>query len=271
MTTLQEFVNYAHELWPLSGAEEWDTPGLVSGDLTREISHVLLSVDASASTVKEAIDLSSDVLLTHHPLLLRGVTTVSEDRYKGTLISQLIRNNVALLAAHTNADVVKDGVSEVIAQKLGLENLAPIIPGTTKTEGIGRVGTLSAPIALGEFARKLADILPHTAGGVKVAGDYTQQVQRVALCGGAGDSLLSSEEVLQADVYVTSDLRHHPAQEFREQSLISGGPALIDVSHWASEWLWLETAAAQLKEQFHQLTFTVSELRTDPWDFLVVQ
>lgn len=271
MTTLQEFVNYAHELWPLSGAEEWDTPGLVTGNSARKISHVLLSVDASTATVKEAIDLSCDVLLTHHPLLLRGVTTVSEDRYKGNLISQLIRHNVALLAAHTNADVVKDGVSEVIAHKLGLNNLVPIVPGISNTEGIGRVGTLSAPITLGEFARKLAEVLPHTAGGVKVAGDYTQPVQKVALCGGAGDSLLSSQEVLEADVYVTSDLRHHPAQEFREQSLISGGPALIDVSHWASEWLWLETAAAQLKKQFPKLTFTVSELRTDPWDFLVVQ
>jgi len=72
-------------------------------------------------------------------------------------------------------------------------------------------------------------------------------------------------------VYITSDLRHHPASEFRENARITGGPALIDVSHWASEWLWLETAAGQLRDALGDVTVTVSELRTDPWDFAVVQ
>lgn len=271
MTTLREFVDYAHQLWPLSGAEEWDSPGLVAGDLDQEISSVLLAVDAVLATVEEALATSSDVLLTHHPLLLRGVTSVSEERYKGKILSTLIRNNVSLLAAHTNADVVQDGVSDVIAHKLGLDSIRPLVVGDNDSEGIGRAGTLPKPISLGELARQIAELLPHTAGGVKVAGEYTQLVHSVALCGGAGDSLLSNPEVLAADVYVTSDLRHHPAQEFREQALLGGGPALIDVSHWASEWLWLDTAAAQLKSKFPHLTIAVSELRTDPWDFLVVQ
>jgi putative NIF3 family GTP cyclohydrolase 1 type 2 len=117
----------------------------------------------------------------------------------------------------------------------------------------------------------LADLLPNTAGGVKVSGDFTAAVNRVSLCGGAGDSLLSTEAVLGSDVYITSDLRHHPAQEAREQALVSGGPALIDVSHWASEWLWLDVAAQQLQAQFPDIDVEVSDLRTDPWDFLVVQ
>jgi putative NIF3 family GTP cyclohydrolase 1 type 2 len=77
--------------------------------------------------------------------------------------------------------------------------------------------------------------------------------------------------VRSADVFITSDLRHHPAQEAREQARITGGPALMDVSHWASEWLWLEVAAGQLKQQFPDIDVVVSDLRTDPWDFLVVQ
>ncbi len=93
----------------------------------------------------------------------------------------------------------------------------------------------------------------------------------VALCAGAGDSLLALAAVRAADVYITSDLRHHPASEFRENATIGGGPALLDVSHWASEWLWLDTAADQLRAELPGVTVTVSELRTDPWDFLVVQ
>lgn len=271
MTTLSEFVALAHTLWPLEGSEEWDSSGLVVGNSSQQIRSVLLAVDAVSATVTEAIDLNVDLLLTHHPLLLKPIHSVSEERYKGSLLSGLIRNNIALLASHTNADVVENGVSDVIAKALSLTDIAPITVGKTPGTGIGRVGNLATPISLGDLAHQLAKILPHTAGGVKVSGEYTQPITRVALCGGAGDSLLSELHVVGADVYITSDLRHHPAQEAREQGLISGGPALIDVSHWASEWLWLETAASQLQALLPDVRFHVSELRTDPWDFLVVQ
>ncbi len=76
--------------------------------------------------------------------------------------------------------------------------------------------------------------------------------------------------MLGAVVYVTSDLRHHPASEARENARVSRGPALVDVSHWASEWLWLDVAAAQLREALPGVEVTVSELRTDPWEFSIV-
>jgi putative NIF3 family GTP cyclohydrolase 1 type 2 len=137
--------------------------------------------------------------------------------------------------------------------------------------GLGRVGELAKPTTLGRLARALGDILPATASGIRVAGDYEQQVTRVALCAGAGDSLLQHPEVLGADVYITSDLRHHPASEARQNARLGAGPALVDVSHWASEWLWLETAAEELRKALPDVSVTVSELRTDPWDFVVVQ
>ena len=271
MTDLRDVIEFAHMLWPLSGAESWDAPGLVSGSLESPVKRILFAVDAVSETVEQAVEIKADLLITHHPLLMRGVTSVNEELYKGSLIAQLIRGNVALLAAHTNADVVENGVSDVIAKSLGLVNSVPIQPGAVAGTGIGRVGDLPELTTLGSLARVLADLLPNTAGGVKVSGDFNASVSRVALCGGAGDSLLGTDAVRGADVYITSDLRHHPAQEAREQALISGGPALIDVSHWASEWLWLETAAAQLQKQFSDIDVEVSDLRTDPWDFLVVQ
>ena len=271
MLSLREVVSVAHDLWPLSGAEDWDSPGLAVGDNSTAIKRILLAVDAVDSTVREAIESKADLLVTHHPLLFRGVTTVAEATYKGHLIAELIRGGVALLACHTNADVVVDGVSDVIAQKLGLRNTVPITVGATVDVGIGRVGDLVVPETLGSLARRLADILPATATGIRVAGDYTQPIQRVALCGGAGDSLLDEPAVRAADVYITSDLRHHPAQESRERTLLGTGPALIDVSHWASEWLWLEKAAEQLRSALPGVEVLISDGRTDPWDFVVVQ
>jgi putative NIF3 family GTP cyclohydrolase 1 type 2 len=133
------------------------------------------------------------------------------------------------------------------------------------------VGTLGAPTTLGRLARQLGELLPPTASGIRVSGDFDAQVSTIALCGGAGDSLLNEPLVLGADVYITSDLRHHPASEARENARVGGGPALIDVSHWASEWLWLDTAAQEIRSALPDVRVTVSELRTDPWDFAVVQ
>jgi dinuclear metal center YbgI/SA1388 family protein len=270
--TVAEVVSAAESLWPASGTASWDAPGLLSCDPRAEVSSILLAVDAVADTAAEAVRLGAGMLLTHHPLLLRGVTSIAETGYKGSVLATLIRADCALLAAHTNADVVESGTSAVFADALGLVDQHPIDPSTAiPTRGIGRVGDLPATTTLGELARDLAKLLPPTAGGVRVSGDFDAPIRRVALCGGAGDSLLSHPRVLGADVYITSDLRHHPASEARENAIVAGGPALIDVSHWASEWLWLETAASELREALPGVTVTVSELRTDPWDFAVVQ
>jgi dinuclear metal center YbgI/SA1388 family protein len=269
--TVADILAVVEDLWPVAGAEAWDAVGLVSGDRASNVSRILLAVDAVLDTVDEAIEAKADLLLAHHPLLLRGVNTVAEDRYKGAALARLIRANCALLVAHTNADVVETGTSATLAARLGLTDLRPLIVGPSATTGIGRVGRLAQPTTVGRLARQLADILPATAGGVRASGDYDAAVTTVALCAGAGDAYLAEPAVLAADVYITSDLRHHPASEFRENARHGGGPALIDVSHWASEWLWLDAAAEQLRAALPGVKVVVSELRTDPWDFAVVQ
>jgi len=258
-------------LWPLDEAEDWDAPGLLSGDPGSAVSRIHLAVDAVLETVDEAIESGAQLLVVHHPLLLRGVTSVAEDRYKGAAIARLIRAGCALVAAHTNADIVARGTSAVLAERLGLSDTRPIVPSLDPALGLGRVGRFAEPTTLGALARSLADLLPATASGVRVAGEYDRPVATVALCAGAGDSLLSHPEVVGADVYITSDLRHHPASEASENARVAGGPALIDVSHWASEWLWLEVAAEQLRTALPGVEVTVSELRTDPWDFAILQ
>jgi len=257
-------------LWPPSGAEAWDAVGLIAGDPASPVSAIHLAVDAVPDTVDETLEFGAQLLLTHHPLLLRGVTSVAEDRYKGVVIARLLRGGSGLIAAHTNADVVARGTSAVLAELLGLVETRPIETGQDPAVGLGRVGRLATPTTLGALARTLADILPATAQGIRVAGEYGSEVTSVALCAGAGDSLLAHPQVLAADVYVTSDLRHHPASEARERARLGRGPSLIDVSHWASEWLWLDVAAEQLRVALPGVTVTVSELRTDPWDFAIV-
>ncbi len=133
-------------------------------------------------------------------------------------------------------------------------------PGTSET-GTGRIGDVAAT-TLGDFAETVASALPPTAGGVRVGGALDRPVRRVALCGGAGDFLLDTVGRTDADVYVTSDLRHHPAGEFLEQD----GPALLDVAHWAAEWTWLPVVEARLSAALGDTVETrVSTICTDPW------
>jgi dinuclear metal center YbgI/SA1388 family protein len=269
---LGQLIQGFEKLWPIAGAETWDTPGLVSGRENQRISRVLLTVDVTDEIINEASDGEFNLVFAHHPYLLRGINTVSEDLAKGATLSKAIRNEIAIYAAHTNADIVESGVSQVMAQAFGVLQTIPLVPADQPNTGHGRIGDLSEPVKLGEFARFVSRVLPSTATGVRVSGDFDQLVQRVAVCGGAGDSFIDAAVQAGADVYVTSDLRHHPVQDAREQANLNGGtPALIDVAHWASEWLWLDVAAQQLAMQFPNVQFVVSHIRTDPWDFVVTQ
>jgi dinuclear metal center YbgI/SA1388 family protein len=269
--TIAEVLAVVERLWPADGAEPWDAVGLVAGDPADNVGSILLAVDAVLDTADEAVGTGADLLIAHHPPLLRGVTSIAGDRYKGAMLTHLIRANCALIAAHTNADIVESGTSAVLAERIGLVDLQPIVPSVQPGRGIGRVGHLPEPTTLGHLALQLGDLLPATASGVRVAGEYDREIRTVAVCAGAGDAYLAEPAVLAADVYVTSDLRHHPASEARENARTTGGPALIDVSHWASEWLWLDSAADELRAALPGAAITVSELRTDPWDFAVVQ
>ena len=271
-TELSQLISHFESLWPLTGAEEWDAPGLVTGESKQKISRVLLTVDVTSEIVEEAVDGGFDLVLAHHPFLLRGTTNASEDTSKGSTLAKAIRANLAIYAAHTNADIVAAGVSDVLASALGVKNAKPLLVTSNPEIGHGRSGSLAEPMQLGDFARLIAKVLPSTATGVRVAGNYEQIVSKVAVSGGAGDSFIGAAQASGADVFVTADLRHHPTQDAKEHSLVANSPmALIDVSHWASEWLWLDVAAEILSKEFSNIQFVVSHIRTDPWDFVVTQ
>ena len=258
------------KLWPLEYAEAWDSVGLVSGNHAQTIKRVLLSVDVTASVLQEAEGF--DLVLSHHPLLLKGVTSIAEQTSKGAVLAAAIRQGTALYAAHTNADSVIGGVSDSLAVSLGLINTEPLVPSQWSGVGSGRIGELPQQITLLELAKRLAIVLPPTASGIRVSGDHETLVKTIALCGGAGDAFIGQALKSAADVYITSDLRHHVVQEALESASAENRIiSFIDVSHWAAEWVWLHNAANQLRVLHPSIEFVVCELRTDPWDFVVTQ
>lgn len=164
-----------------------------------------------------------------------------------------------VLARHRRGQVVEAMLAAHPYEEPAYDIVELADPGVLGT-GTGRVGNL-APATLGELAEHVAAALPQTAQGVRVAGDADRMIKKVAVCGGAGDFLLDRVAGMQVDAYLTSDLRHHPAAEFVER----GGPALIDVAHWAAEWTWLPVVEHRLKDAMEDLDTRVSTVVTDPW------
>jgi dinuclear metal center YbgI/SA1388 family protein len=364
---LADIIEVLDAAYPPALAQSWDSVGLVCGDPADPVESVTVAVDATAAVVDDVPD--RGLLLAHHPLLLRGVDTVAADTPKGALVHRLIRAGRSLFTAHTNADSAAPGVSDALADALGLtvvdvldpaagadfdkwvvyvppENAEAVraavfdagagrigdysccswsvsgtgqfLPHEGATPAIGRVGTVErlaedrveviaaarrrsavlaamrgahpyeepafdviplAPLPAGAGLGRIAELpepeslrsfvarvgarLPATAWGVRAAGDPDLTVSRVAVCGGAGDSLLDAAARAGVQAYLTADLRHHPADEHGRAS----GVALVDVAHWASEHPWCDQAAALLRARFgDDLPVRVSGIRTDPWN-----
>jgi dinuclear metal center YbgI/SA1388 family protein len=258
--TLTDVIDVLEAAYPPARAESWDAVGLVCGDPAQPVEKVLFAVDPVAAVADEAVEWGADLIVVHHPLYLRGTTTVAATTPKGRLVHRLIKNDIALFTAHTNADVANPGVSDALARAVGLVgDLVPLQPFPDDPwRGLGRIGDLPEETTLGEFAARAAAGLPATAWGIRVAGDPGRRVSRVAVSGGAGGG---EERVAGVDVFLTADLRHHPASEFVE----AGGPALIDAAHWATEWPWLDSAASLLVAKGVNVETRVSATVTDAW------
>ena len=268
--TLGEVLEVVERLYPPSTAQSWDRVGLVTGDPQQPVRRVHLAVDPTLAVIEEARELGADLLLTHHPLLLRGVHSVATTSAKGAGVTHLVVGDVALYVAHTNADVAADGVCEALARACGLTTTAPLT--LVEEQPLGRVGDLESAVGLRTFVERLATRLPVAAGGIRVAGPPDAQVRRVAVLGGAGDDLFDAVRASGADVYVTADLRHHPALEAREEAR-GGPPYLVDAGHWASEQVWLAVAERALRVglggRATRVETHISTVRTDPWTFVV--
>ena len=265
-TTVRQVVEVLEQRYPPEIAADWDAIGLVCGSPDNWVTSIVFAVDPVLAVVQEAIDCGAEMIITHHPLFLHGVHSVAATTARGAVVEELIRNGISLYAAHTNADHARPGVSDALASALGVVDVQPIDPLASDSQlGTGRKGRLPTPMSLRDFADQVAKALPATNVGIKIAGDQSAIVSTVGVCGGAGDSLLPF--VGDLDVYVTSDLRHHRAQDH----LADSACALIDVPHWAGEWPWLPVAAAQLAADLAaggaSVELRVSAVVTDPWNW----
>jgi dinuclear metal center YbgI/SA1388 family protein len=263
MDRLAQWIDALHAAYPPAHAADWDTVGLHVGDPDDPVSAVLVALDVTRAVLDEARRRSADLLIAHHPLLFRPLPRLTPGSAAGGLALHAARARVAVLAAHTNVDAALPGTSEPVCELLGLRETAPLEPLADRPElGLGRVGVLPRPLTLGGVADRIATRLP--SPHLRVGGPLDRAVTRVAVCGGAGGSLVEAALDAGADVFVTGDLRHHVALDAQQRGL-----ALIDAGHHATEVAAMpamrERLAHEAATRGLQARLLASSEDTDPW------
>ncbi len=244
---LRDFIDVMERIAPPGLAGEWDNVGLLIGTDRPEIKKVLVALDCTVATAREAAEQGADLLLTHHPLFSEGVKRLLPDDPATAGAYILLRNGVAHYAAHTNLDAAPGGVNDCLAEALGILDAEPFPPG-----GMGRIGTRDGalPATLGAFAAYVADRLNTT---VRLSGDPGAPVSRVAMLGGAGGSAYAEAYAAGADTYITGEVKHHQAIESRCLGL-----NIIEAGHYETERIVLLPLIRRLQELANDVQYNLA-------------
>ena len=224
---LQDIINIIESVAPLSYQESWDNSGLQVGDRNAEIHAALLTVDVTESIVNEAISLGCDLIISHHPLIFKGIKHLTGSTPQERCVEKAIKNGIAIYSSHTSMDAYLYGVSGRMAEKLGMYDYKILIPSAVNSEvGLGVIGKLPMPMKWEYFVEKTQQIFGCPLRYVDACRD---QVQTIAICGGAGAEFAGEAIQQGADVYITADMKYHDMQAAQGQI------GVIDLDHWTSE------------------------------------
>lgn len=248
-----EIITRLEILSPPSFAETWDNVGLLVGRRDQEISSVYVAVDATEKVIEEAIHNGADMIITHHPLIFKGMKSITEEDFVGRRVRKMIQEDICYYAMHTNFDVL--GMADAAAEELELSN--PQVLHTTyeddiSKEGFGRFGKLPRTMTLGECAEyvKRKFSLPN----VTVYGDMRKVVNIAAVCAGSGKDFVEDAIQVGADVYITGDISHHTGIDSVAQNLM-----IIDAGHYGIEKIFVSYMKDFLKKQMPDVKVFLEE------------
>ena len=227
---LQDIINIIESVAPLSYQEAWDNSGLQVGDRNAEVHEALLTVDVTESVVDEAISLGCDLIISHHPLIFRGLKQLTGATPQERCVMQALRHNIAIYSAHTSMDSYLHGVSGRIAEKLGIRDYRILIPSVSHAEaGLGVIGDLPQPMDNEEFVAFVARVFATPNTSLRWVEGSRKQVRKVAICGGAGAEFVEQAIAQGADAFVSADFKYHELQNAYQRITV------VDMDHWVSE------------------------------------
>jgi dinuclear metal center YbgI/SA1388 family protein len=230
ITTLLSILN---SIAPFAMAEPWDNVGLMVGDPDQQINGILIGLDPTEALIHEALSQNLNTILTHHPLIFHPLKTISSNTPMGRILKTALAHDLSLIACHTNLDLATLGVSNALAENLGLHQTRPLVtqdPAAAPDQplGFGKIGRLPAPLDSDQFLSRLLTAL--NAPGVQIAGSLSETIHTVALCGGSGSELAETAWRMGAQVYITGEIKHSVARWAE-----GIGFCVIDAGHYPTE------------------------------------
>ncbi len=269
---VQDIIDILNTIAPFELAEKWDNSGLQAGDRTWPVKRILLALDVTMEAMTAAHLSQSDMLITHHPLLITPEKSIDFGTMPGAAIELAAREKIAILSAHTNLDKASDGLNDYFAEQLGIQCERPLRPfyldgdsfGDSQV-GIGRFGRLNSPMTVDQLARMIKQQLNIPA--LRVAGCLDLEVDTVALCTGSGGSLAGHFLSSLAQVYITGDLKYHEARDIEAK-----GKAVIDVGHFASEHIVIGLLKSRLAKALLSLgsEIEIIEFKDEKDPFIII-
>ncbi len=223
---IKEVIDKLNTLAPPELAYDWDNVGLLCGSDEREVTGILLTLDLDVNVVLEAKEKGANLIVGHHPILFEPLKKVTDKTPDGKILMALIENGISYFAAHTNLDIVENGLNDLMAKKLGLKD-TKILDFTADSTGIGRTGELE-PITLKDLAEKTKTVF--NAGKVRICGDENAVITKISVCTGGGASFIDAALKEGADVLITGDFKYNQMRDS-----VALGLNIIDIGHYNTE------------------------------------
>lgn len=257
MAKVKELAQVIEDFAPKELQESYDNAGLQVGDPEACVSAVLLCLDVTEDILKEAQERECNLIVSHHPLIFKGLKSLTGANTVQRIVIEALKKGISIYAAHTNLDSAWDGVSHEIARRLNVKDIRVLEPqaGNPKA-GLGVIGNIT-PLPKIEFLRKVKDTFKVTALRYS-AQSPSVVVRRVAVCGGAGASLISQAIQDKADILVTGDVKYHDFTTFGDEIIIA------DIGHYESELCSREILSRVIREKFPELTVYFSDSESNP-------
>jgi dinuclear metal center YbgI/SA1388 family protein len=264
--TIHELTTYLETIAPSHYQEDYDNSGLLVGDPQTEITGIMISLDATEAVIDEAVAKGCNLVVSHHPIIFRGLKRLTGRNYVERVVIKAIREGVALYAIHTNLDnVLRNGVNGKIAEKLGLENTRILaqkplhkngLPAPDPEVGSGVIGALPAPMTEHDFLQSLKDRMQ--VGCIKHTPLRGRMIQSIAVCGGAGGFLLPRAIAAGADFFVTADYKYH---EFFDAD---GQIVIADIGHYESEQFTIDLLYEIISKKYSNFAPYCTSVNTNP-------
>lgn len=258
MLKVKDICRVVEAFAPLALQEDYDNAGLQVGDAEADVSAILLCLDVTEETVKEAKHRGCNLIISHHPLIFKGLKNLTGADQTQRIVMEALKENIAIYAAHTNLDSATEGVSYEMARMLNIKHPRILVPSAVNPDvGLGIIGEYDNPVPQLEFLRKVKDTFAVKALRYSAQSQHLV-VKRVALCGGSGSSFIGEALKQKADAYLSGDFKYHDYTTYGLDILIA------DIGHHESELCSRRILSRIIREAFPECITYFAECETNP-------